>query len=562
MPSPDVRPYFDLTLYYRDSQSIYLDALNYARTALPEFQPREGSIETVLLQSMALEVAELARSINRLPGGVVQVLLRLFGVDRSDGTLPTCTVKLSGATSTEYDLPAGIRLYYQQSLDTDPFVLVTDSAVRMTWTKTVTSIVDATNTATVTTSTPHGFATGESITIAGVTTAGMTGLNGTFTVTSTGLYTFTYTSSGVTDGTTTGTITATPPSTHPATAYVTATGVLPDDTFNGLAVDTILNTLSVVPTVASAKIAVKVSGGAAAESDATFFARATGKLARMSNTLVTASNFTQWAATNSSFSYLYRVTTLDTTDYTRTTTAGAILMIVAPIDASSTNLLTGIGSSSTATSDPGWGQKDEIRAAAATISHGGLSVNVADPMIVTVKVQVTIKVASNVSGSTASSAVISKLSSLLSVNTWSWSPTLTANEVTSLVSRVEPTTGVYVAQYVSSVTLSVTDSYIPTGKVVGSCTTAYAGTTLTVTTSAAHGLSTTDNEYVALKVGSTWETYKATRTGTNTFTVTRATTASPTSWVKVATVSATTGNLTVNDPAPLLASATHEVTVS
>lgn len=563
MPSPDVRSFYDLTLYDRDSQSIYVNALNYARVALPEFQPREGSIETVLLQAVAVEVAELVRSINRLPGGVLQVLLRLMDVQRSEGTLPTTTVQLSGATSTEYDIPAGVRLFYQSGLDDDPLVLVTDSATSLTHAKNVTTIVDASNTATVTTDGPHGFSTGQSVVISGVAGPDDTDLNGTYTITVTGADTFTFTSASVTDGTTTGTaIIATPPATHPATAFVAATGSFVTEAFNGLASGTALDLLSVVPQIASAKLASVVSGGAEPETDEQYFARASAKLARMTRSLTTADNFTQWAADNEDFPYVYRATTVDTTDHTRSTASGNVLLVVAPIDASSTNLLTGVGDPATTIADPDWGQKDEIRLAAKELCHIGLEVNVADPMIVTVKVEIDIKPLDGVSGVDAVSYVTDALEALLSPNTWDWHSTLPANEVLAVAARVEPTPGLYPVHYAPSVTLSVTDAVIPGGKTVGTVSTSsYSSPTLTVNTSANHGLSTTDTEYVAIKVGSAWETYLATRVDNDTFTVTRAAgTASPTNWVKVATVSATTGDLTVNDPAPLLASGAHEVT--
>lgn len=563
MPSPDVRQYVDLTLYDRESQSIYLDALNYARIALPEFQPREGSIETVMLQAMAVEVAELVRSINRLPGGVLQVLLRLMDVQRSEGTLPTTTVQLSGASSTEYDLPAGIRVFYQSSLDADPLVLVTDDAVRLTHAKLVDNIVDASNTATVTTTNPHGFSTGQSIVISGVTAPDDTDLNGTYTITVVDSTTFTFTSASVTDGTTSGTaIYATPPATHPATAFVTATATEVTETFNGLAANTALSLLSVVPQVASAKLATVVSGGALAESDDQYFARASAKFGRMTATLTTADNFTQWAADNEDFPTIYRVTTLDTTDWTRSTAAGEILLVVAPIDATKTNLLDGTGDPTTVISDPDWGTKDEIRLAAANLSHVGLTVNVADPMLVKVKVQTTVKSSDSVAASDAATAIGDALEAFISPNTWGWETELTKNELIAVISRVEPTTGVYATHYVSSATMTVTDAHIPDGTVVGTVSSSsFATTTLTVNTSAAHGLSTTDTEYVALKISGVWETFQATRTDADTFTVTRATTASPTNWVKVATVNATTGNLTINDGAPLLLSDSHEVTI-
>lgn len=563
MPNPDVRRYYDMTLFDRDSQSIYLEAINYARTALPEFQPREGSIETVLLQAMALEVAELVRSVNRLPGGILQVLLRLLDVQRSEGTLPTATVHLSGATATEYDLPAGIRLFYQQSIDTDPFVLVTDTAVRLTHAKLVDTIVDASSTATVTTVNRHGFSTGQSIIISGVTAPDDTDLNGTYTVTVVDETTFTFTSSSVTDGTTTGTaIYATPPTTHPATAFVGATGAILTEEFNGLSANTPLDLLSVLPQVASAKLATKVTGGALPESDDQYFARATGLFARMNASLVTADNYTQWISSNEEFPRVYRATTLDTTDYDRTTLAGAVLLVVAPIDAASDNLLSGVGDQTTVSTDPDWGEKDEIRVAAEAISHMGLTVNVADPMLVTVKVEATLKANETVAGTAAASAVTDALESLFSVNSWDWHTEMTTSELVARISRVTDATGAFVAHYTTATTMSVTGSSIPAGKVVGTVSSSsYSSPTLTVTTSAAHGLSASPVvEYVALKIGGTWETFLATRTGTTTFTVPRATTASPTNWVRVASVAAD-GDLTIHDPAPLVSSGDHEVTV-
>ena len=69
----------------------------------------------------------------------------------------------------------------------------------------ISSITRSGGTATVTTATPHGFTTGQSLTIAGAT---QTEYNGTFTITVTGTSTFTYTVSGTPATPATGTITA------------------------------------------------------------------------------------------------------------------------------------------------------------------------------------------------------------------------------------------------------------------------------------------------------------------------------------------------------------------
>lgn len=72
-----------------------------------------------------------------------------------------------------------------------------------TWSTTalVTNIVDAGTTATITFPAAHGLSTDNRIVIAGVTSVGATGLNGSFKVTVTSTTQLTITTSGVTDGT-------------------------------------------------------------------------------------------------------------------------------------------------------------------------------------------------------------------------------------------------------------------------------------------------------------------------------------------------------------------------
>lgn len=565
MPSPDVRRFVDLTLYDRESQSIYTDALNYARVALPEFQPREGSVEVVMLQAVAVEVAELVRSINRLPGGVVQVLLRLMDIQRSDGVLPTCTVQLSAPTNSEADIPSGVRMFYQSTLDAPVLVLTSDAAVRLTHTKSISFVSVDTNYVTVTTATRHGFNDGQSITLAGFASP-HTALNDTFTVDLIDGTSFGFALTKADTTFTPSSATATPPNTHPATGFVTATGAAVTTAFNGLPAGTSLDLLSVVPQVASVKLATPVAGGALAENDNAYFSRAAAKLARMTTTLVTADSFTQWAAENDDYPYVYRATTLDATGIDRTASPGEVTLAVAPIDASPTNMLTGTGDPATPISSGSWGQKDEIRLAAANLAHADLTVSVVDPMLVTVKVETTVRARSDVSAASASNAIESTLASTISPNTWDWSRSLRRNELIGLISKATNDDGDEVTQYVVSVTTTVTDAHIPdtgvkTGGTVSSKS--HSGGVLTVNTSATHGLGNTDTTYVALYCNGAWETHQITYVDADTFTVPRASDPSTcTEWALVATVGATTGDLTLDDPAPLLVSGAHEVTVT
>lgn len=110
MPNPDITPYVDLRLFDKDAQEVFDAALANARTYLPDWEPREGNTEVVLLESMALEVADNIFAINRLPGAIMEVLLRLYGIARDLGTPPTAWIAFTLVDSLGYDLPAGIRV--------------------------------------------------------------------------------------------------------------------------------------------------------------------------------------------------------------------------------------------------------------------------------------------------------------------------------------------------------------------------------------------------------------------------------------------------------------------
>lgn len=110
MPSPDATPYVDLTLYDKDPQDIFTDALVNLQSYLPEWEPREGHTEVLLMESLALEVAQIVFAVNRLPGAVLEVMLRLYGVTRDLGTYPTSAVTFTMVDDTSHSLPAGVRV--------------------------------------------------------------------------------------------------------------------------------------------------------------------------------------------------------------------------------------------------------------------------------------------------------------------------------------------------------------------------------------------------------------------------------------------------------------------
>ena len=129
MTAPDVRPYVDLTLYDRTAQQIFDTALILALTKLPGWVPREGNTEVVLLEAMAAEAEELTFQINRLPGAVTEVLLRLFGLTPAPGRAADATATFVAADVLGHEVPAGTRVRLNFAPGIEPVDFTTNAAL-------------------------------------------------------------------------------------------------------------------------------------------------------------------------------------------------------------------------------------------------------------------------------------------------------------------------------------------------------------------------------------------------------------------------------------------------
>lgn len=124
MASPDISKYIDLTIYDLQPTDIYDAGVEYAATSLPEWTPVPGSIEDALLQANASMTGELVGAINRLPSGVMEGLLRLYGILRSSGTAPT---GVATVTLTNFDgntLPSGTTFGYTDQGGEEPLLFL------------------------------------------------------------------------------------------------------------------------------------------------------------------------------------------------------------------------------------------------------------------------------------------------------------------------------------------------------------------------------------------------------------------------------------------------------
>jgi Baseplate J-like protein len=129
MTSPDFREYVDLTIYDTTPQALYDEAVTYAQTALPEFEPRIGTIEDALLQSMAYVGGVLATGINRLPNGIMEGMCRLLGFNRLEAEFATGEVTFTTSVNTGTVIPKGTVVTYDTYNDgiTTSYPFSTDS---------------------------------------------------------------------------------------------------------------------------------------------------------------------------------------------------------------------------------------------------------------------------------------------------------------------------------------------------------------------------------------------------------------------------------------------------
>jgi len=99
MASPDFVPYIDLTVYDTDPTQIEDDALQYARLNLPEFNPRNGTVENAIIEAAAYMTNNMVLAINRLPNGLMEGLLTLMGYSRTEATRSTGVVEIQLTSS-------------------------------------------------------------------------------------------------------------------------------------------------------------------------------------------------------------------------------------------------------------------------------------------------------------------------------------------------------------------------------------------------------------------------------------------------------------------------------
>lgn len=133
MTSPNFSQYVDLTIYDVDAFQAYNDAITYAKDAVPEFQPRTGTLEEAIMQAIAYNTALLSSQINRLPDGLMEGLARLAGLERLEATFATGQATFEVFDDNGVTIPVGTVIAYEVINDdivtTYPFETTSDLVI-------------------------------------------------------------------------------------------------------------------------------------------------------------------------------------------------------------------------------------------------------------------------------------------------------------------------------------------------------------------------------------------------------------------------------------------------
>lgn len=108
----DFSQYISLRPFDASPTAIYLDSIDYARMALPEFQPRQGTPEDAILQAISYISSMNISAINRLPDRLMAGIVGMMGVDLDEGTKTIIDIKFTSTTADGTTIPQGTVVRY------------------------------------------------------------------------------------------------------------------------------------------------------------------------------------------------------------------------------------------------------------------------------------------------------------------------------------------------------------------------------------------------------------------------------------------------------------------
>lgn len=139
----DTPEYENLDLLQMGGEADMVSAATaYAQVALPEWEPRAGNTEVVLMESLALMLGVEVLALQMVPSQVLEQLLQLYGVPRDAGAGATARVKFSVTASAPIQtIPAGTLLRYELEETAESFDFFTMSPLEIVTSETLVGYV-------------------------------------------------------------------------------------------------------------------------------------------------------------------------------------------------------------------------------------------------------------------------------------------------------------------------------------------------------------------------------------------------------------------------------------
>lgn len=168
MASPDLTAYTGLVFYDVDPQNLISGALEARTSVLPEYDPHEGDPDLELMGSLATIAAEKVYAINRVPNGIMEIVGRFLGVQRSLGLPATASIEITVTPDAlGVEVPAGTAFGLDLGVGSTVVFLTDVNVVSAANATTVTAAATATTTG----SQPNNVPSGTSLSVRSTVTA-------------------------------------------------------------------------------------------------------------------------------------------------------------------------------------------------------------------------------------------------------------------------------------------------------------------------------------------------------------------------------------------------------
>lgn len=113
-------------------------ATSFMQAALPEWEPRAGNTEVVLMEALALMLGVEVLALQMVPSQLLEQLLALYGVSRDPGAGATARVKFTVTASSPIQvIPEGTLLRYEMEETAETFDFYTTTALEIVTSETL-----------------------------------------------------------------------------------------------------------------------------------------------------------------------------------------------------------------------------------------------------------------------------------------------------------------------------------------------------------------------------------------------------------------------------------------